>query len=160
VRALLNKKLIKFSDFLSYFNYLSSYRIKFLHVYVDDIEQVFLDDEKGILTLNYDNIGKLNLQLVLSNEYGLTRANLLNFLSEAMLKIIRNKAFTADIQVMKNIFIKIIDNIPQNYDQQEFIKDLLNLCSFKIQSQSANNFIEVNYSEDLRTIRYLLKIFK
>jgi hypothetical protein len=128
LKILNEKEKISFNDYLNYFGYLSSYRLRFLSFNRDDLEKSIFGD-KHILNLNIQNIKNFNFSLTLSEEYGFSIQSAFSVLAGFLLKILTDDTIIPE--VVENIFIEIIDNLPTEY--KKFIGYLLiNYCDKEI----------------------------
>ncbi len=71
LRVLYEQKKITFDDYLEYFGYLSSYRVRFLPVTIEDLEKAVFGDQT-IKVIRPEQLRKFNFPLILSEEYGVT----------------------------------------------------------------------------------------
>jgi hypothetical protein len=126
LKILNEKDKISFDDYLNYFGYLSSYRLRFLSFNRDDLEKAVLGD-KQIINLNTQNIKNFNFSITLSEEYGFSLQSAFSVLGGFFLKILTDDTIIPE--VVENIFIEIIDNLPTEY--KKFIGYLLINCCDK-----------------------------
>lgn len=126
LKVLYEKDKINFDDYLNYFRYLSSYRLRFLSFNRDDLEKAVFGD-KQILNLNTQNIKNFNFSLTLSEEYGFSLQSIFSVLAGFLFKILTDDTIIPE--VVESIFIEIIDNLPKKY--KKFIGYLLIKCCDK-----------------------------
>ncbi len=104
IRSLTNKKLISWEDYLKYFSLLSLHRYHLLPVSVDDLMRtVFTPTLDGVETFTPKNILHMNLQLTLSQEYGVDDRVAAHVLSTFFSEIIQDESIPP--RIAEEIFL-------------------------------------------------------
>lgn len=129
MRVLYELGKISFDDYLIYFGYLSSYRVRFLSLNSDDIKKAIFGESK-IIKIVPENIRNLNFPLTLSEEYGVSFHSSFNVLLTFLFDIIIDDAITKD--VAENIYAEILYLLPIDKNKRQFGVMLLNVCNKKI----------------------------
>jgi tetratricopeptide (TPR) repeat protein len=106
IKLMVEKGLLPFDDFIDYFGYLSSYRCRFLTLSVDDLMEAVLPTEAGITVLKQKNIRKFNIELVLSEKYGIPTNTAILVMVNFLSRILRDNSIT--VEAADKIFIEII----------------------------------------------------
>ncbi len=105
MQVLWEKGLITYDEYLDYFGYLSSYRFHLLPVGTDDLWRAIFGDG-NISTVIPEKLRKLNLRLILSEEYGVPIKTSFGIVASFLLKIIQDDSIT--MEVSEKIFAEII----------------------------------------------------
>lgn len=130
LRVLYEKNKIGFDEFLDYFSYLSSYRFRVLPLSMDDIEKAVLGDRK-IINFSPENIKKLNLSLILSEEYGVPFKTAFYFVGSFLMKVLTDDSLT--IEIAEKIFIEILNAFPTTENKRILGQMLLKVCQEEIE---------------------------
>ena len=136
-RVLYEEHLIGFDQYLKYFGFLSSYRVRFLSLNSDDIEKAVFGDG-DIVTVNPENIRNLNFTLTLSEEYGVSFDNAFRVVWQFFVKVLIGNKVTPDIAV--KIFIEILECFPSKMNKKDFGQMLLR-SSVKIIEENQSEFL-------------------
>lgn len=135
-QSLFENKLISFDEYLDYFEYLCNYRYRFLSIQPKDIIRAVFGD--GIIVLwRPDNINKLSLSFLLSNEYG------------------------ADIRSVIRVIALLVQDIllestlPQNYTDL-LIKEIYDCLPFEIRTKEFLSQVIDRIEENLKQNRIIL----
>lgn len=139
VRAMYESGCIKFEEYLKFFSYLSSYRYRFLHFDVGDIEKAVFGDGK-IRIISTENIQRLNFGLTLSTEYGVTFENAFKLIAIFLCKSLEDDSTTPEI--IKSIFTEIVNTFPTKLDKREFADLLSSTCINVIRSKKSKIIIQ------------------
>ncbi len=87
IRALYELGYVRFLDYLHYFNFLSGYRVRFLHLFPLDIVTAVLGD--GLIKeFNPKNVLAFNFRLTLSEDYGVDVSASSNLISYVLAEFI------------------------------------------------------------------------
>jgi tetratricopeptide (TPR) repeat protein len=105
IRNFLNNQIIPFSQYLDYFNFLSLRHCRFLFLNAEDLFLATFGDS-FLGNFQPENIKKLNLQLVLADEYGVSLRSALKLVVIFFMRIILNDAVT--IIAAEKIFMETI----------------------------------------------------
>lgn len=138
LRVLYEDKKITFEEYLDYFGYLSSYRFKFLFFSQNDIVNSILGSGK-IKVLKPENIRKLNFRLTLSEEYGVPFHVSFNVLAHFLFEVIDDDSIYPEIA--RNVFIELMDSLPNSIKKRSFGEMLLAFCTKKINLSKSEFFL-------------------
>jgi tetratricopeptide (TPR) repeat protein len=95
VKLLFDRNLLSLSEYLDYFYYLSSYRVHFLQLSIDDLEKAVIVSNDP-LTIKPENLRYFNLKLVLSKEYGVDSKTSLSVITKFLIKIVNNNLLSTE----------------------------------------------------------------
>lgn len=114
IRVLNERGHINFQEYLDFFSYLASYRVRFLHVATEDLKKaIFGDDLKSVPQIN--NLKKLNLPLTFSEEYGVEPISGLKLILTFTLELLINNSISSSN--LTEIFSEIMSTYPINKDK-------------------------------------------
>ncbi len=125
LKVLYEEGKLDFNTYLDFFGYLSTYRFRFLSLNSDDIEKAVFGD-KRVKIICPKNIRKLNFSITLSEEYGVSFKDALIVVARFLLKVLLDNTLTKNI--IKNIFIEIIETLPVEINKKDFGEVLLGTC--------------------------------
>lgn len=109
VRALFENNEISFNEYLDYYGYLSAYRFRLLYISITDIEKA-AENNADSTSQSYLNFSKLNIQLTLSEDYGVPTGVSISLISKIVLRwIFDDRIPKEETQV---IFTQILDTFP------------------------------------------------
>ena len=127
VRAMAENKQIIWDTYLKYFALLSGYRYHLLPISVDDMMQaVFPPATGGLVTSAPQNISLLNLQLILSHEYGVDDKIAASILSSFFIKLILDDSIPPEIA--DEIFSLTIVRSLAKRDKKLMARVLFQIC--------------------------------
>jgi len=139
IRVMYELGQIKFEKYLDFFSYLSSHRYRFLHFDTSDIEKAVFGDGK-IKVLSIENMLKFNFILTLSEDYGVTFRNAFKFVAVFLCRNLEDESITPEI--IKKLFIEIVNHFPTKLDKKEFAKLLSSTCINVIGLKKSKTLIE------------------
>ena len=122
VRELYDQKKIDFEDYLKFFSYLSSLRLRFLPITPDDIEKAVFGDG-AVITIQPERIRWFNFSLTLSEEYGVPPAVAFRVVAKVMMNILLQDSIPP--QVAERIFVEILSEFPTEKDKRILGKMIL-----------------------------------
>jgi len=137
LKVLYEEGKVNFEEYLDYFGYLSSYRLRFLALSIDDIEKAVLGDGK-IKVVSYRNIRKLNFPLTLSEEYGIPFRMAFTVVGGFLLKILFDNTILPEI--IERIFIEILESFPTKIDKKSLGQMFVEVFNNAVE-QNRSNFI-------------------
>lgn len=147
LRILYEKGEIKWSDYLETFYWLTVYREKFLSTNAQDIVKSIFGDSKEIRTITPQNIDKLNLSLVWSEEYGTNINSILKVVTDVLVYLIRDNTVTED--QLEIIFQKIFVPVLESRDMNYWKKKILSIVNLKLKSFSIITTINIEKRIDI-----------
>jgi hypothetical protein len=115
VRVLYEQKKITFENYLNFFAYLSSYRFRFLHLTVEDIEKAVFGDGI-IITVQSERIKWFNFPLTLSEQYGVPFVSAFGVVVGFLKKVLIDDAILPEIT--ERIFVEILSAFPTDKDKR------------------------------------------
>ena len=115
VRVLYGQKKITFEQYLNFFAYLSSYRFRFLHLTVEDIEKAVFGDGI-IITVQSERIKWFNFPLTLSEQYGVPFVSAFGVVVGFLKKVLIDDAILPEIA--ERIFVEILSAFPTDKDKR------------------------------------------
>lgn len=126
-------KKISLDDFLGLFSFLSNQRVRLLYISADFIyKAIFGVTTSQIVTINVNNINKLNLDLLLSSEYGVEENVAIRIIVELFLKLIKDDSVTAEL--CEEIFRTIIPRVIKGRDGEKFSTLVIDACTKVVQN--------------------------
>ena len=115
LRVLYEQKKITFEQYLNFFAYLSSYRFRFLHLTIEDIEKAAFGDGV-IITVQPEKIKWLNFPLTLSEQYGVPFANAFGVVAGFLIRVLIDEAILPDMA--EKIFAELLSAFPTDKDKR------------------------------------------
>lgn len=155
MRALYERGKISFDEYLKYFGYLSSYRVRFLSLNADDINKAVFGEGR-IFNVQPENIRNFNFPLTLSEEYGVPLNSSFNVLLTFLYEIIIDDSIT--VEIAEAIYAEILYLLPKEKNKREYGRMLLSVCDKKIK----NHFtliLSATIKEKLSRLLNLTNIF-
>lgn len=131
-RLLYSRGLIDSDTFYNYFSYLATYRVRFLSISSNDLEESILGNST-IKQLNIEGIERLNLGLTLSEEYGVNLKNALQVIVSFLLKFLQDDSINTEDST--KVFNKVINNLQIKMDVSRLGYILLHLCEVAREKQ-------------------------
>lgn len=157
LKVLYEKDKITFDEYLDFFAYLSSYRFRFLPLSSKDIKKAVLGDKKR-KEIKPKNIRKFNFSLTLSKEYGISFRKAFSLVCNFFVEVLINERVKLD--VLKEIFIEIIETFPTEKEKKEFGKLLLNSCIEIIKYYNLETVFDLKNENIKKKISNLLEMNK
>ena len=159
IKMLYENGLLKFEEYLNYFEYLSNYRSRFLSLNSEELEIAVLGEGK-IKIVKPENIGKFNFKFILSEEYGVPFPTAFRVVAMFFLKLLFDNTIT--VEYLNKIFIEIIETFPTKLSKKELGSIFLRICSNVVNKRNDNAVIYLpNKTIHLKLIQLhqLLEIF-
>jgi hypothetical protein len=154
IRMLYELKGITFEQYLDYFSYLSSYRLKFLPISTADIEKTIFGDGR-ITILRPDRIRQLRFALTLSPNYGVPFDRAFQVVKQFIVKLLLDNSILPDLAI--NIFSEILSSFPTNINKGLVGKMLLKVSEQTIKNTYQNIIIGPKMQEKLDSLlRFVL----
>lgn len=126
IKTLFEKKVITLDEYLDYFYFLTSYRFRFLPLKVEDIRDAIFG--KGIINLfRPENIKKLNLNLIISEDYGVPLKLAITLISNFIFSVVNDSTIT--IEMLEKIVIEILECFPTKLRKFEIGLIILKTCN-------------------------------
>ena len=155
LRILYEKGKVSFDEYLDFFGFLSSYRFRFLSLSHDDIEKAVFGDGK-IKKVSPENFQKLNFQLTLSEEYGVSFKTAFTVVGRFLLKVLLDD--TIFPEVMERIFIEIIESFPTKVGKYTLVLMFIEICIKSIEQMKSKLIINVTNEIIEKKIEKLLLV--
>ena len=135
VRALFDKGIVSWDNYLEYFCLLASYRYHFLSISANDMMQTLISEKKsGLVTIEPKRLELLNLGLVLSVEYGVDDDNFIRVLSEYFSQILLDDTITKELA--ESVFTNVIFDTFEKRDAQLVAKAIAQVCIAKMPKEN------------------------
>ena len=132
ISVLYEQKKITFVQYLEYFNYLSSYRYRFMPITTKDIEKAVYGDGT-IKVIQPERIRKFNFSITLSEEYGVAFDRAFLVVGRFLIGVLFDDAIMPEM--MENIFGEILSSFPTGTDKKYLGKAFLRLCAQTIRKR-------------------------
>lgn len=146
VKSLYLKKLIKFSDYLDYFSYLSSYRFRFLSISPDDLYKSVFGDET-IRIIEPKNLQKFNFKLTLAENYGVRNIDSLNLIISFLMNILIDDSIL--INPTEMIFYQVLNEFPTTKPKDMFGIFLINML-MEVMKRAKPEFFDSEGSKNFK----------
>jgi hypothetical protein len=124
VRVLYEEGEVTFEEYLDYFAYLSSYRVRFLPITTEDLERAVLGDGT-IKVVRPNQLRKFNFALTLSEEYGVAPRIALQLVSQLMARVLLDDSILPDM--VEKIFAEIVSMFPTKENRKSLGRILIRL---------------------------------
>lgn len=135
IRIMAEKGLVSWNDYFNYFGLLSVFRYHFLPVSIDDmVKVIFTPTLGGLLTSSPQNIGRLNLPLTLSNEYGVDENVAVRVVSNFFSTLILDDSTPNEI--VEEIFALTLKQGLRNVDKRMASRVMYQICQQNLQNRS------------------------
>ncbi len=157
LRVLYENGHVSFEEYIDYFGYLSTYRFRFLSLNQEDLEKVVFGDKK-IKFIKPENIRKLNLPFILSEEYGVPFHSALSVVGGFFFKVIMDNAITTDMT--EKIFIEILESFPTKEGKKVLGQIILTLCKDIINKNESLFIVSSNHQVVYYKFEKLLNIIE
>lgn len=122
MRALYEARKVGLDEFLSYFAYLSSYRVRFLPITTDDLELAVYGDQT-VKVIQPEQLRKFNFRLTLSDEYGVTPRAAFQVVGSFLFRILLDDSLSAHMAT--RTFAEIVSTFPTKLNRKSFGRTLL-----------------------------------
>ncbi len=155
LRVLYEKKRVSFENYLDYFGYLSSYRVRFLSIHPEDIEKAVFGDGE-IKIVKPENIGRLNFPLTLSEEYGVVFKDAVRVLAVFLVSVLNDDSITEDIG--EKIFIEVLETYPTKTDKKDLGQLLLGVSIRAIENMRSKSLVQMDDKLLYKKIERLLQL--
>jgi tetratricopeptide (TPR) repeat protein len=122
LRVLYEQEKVSFEEYLDYFAYLSSYRVRFLAITTEDLEKAVFGDQ--IITIfRPEQLRKFNFALTLSEEYGVDPRVAFQLVGRFIVKVLLDDSILPEMA--QRIFYEIVSLFPTKWDRKAFGRVLL-----------------------------------
>lgn len=156
IKELCEQKKLDFNQYLAFFNYLSSYRFKFLPITIEDIEKAITGDSI-IKTIKPENIRLFNFSLTLSEDYGVPFNLAFAVISRFLVKIMIDDSIIPEMVV--KIFEEIITAFPTSKDKKTLSKLFLKVVVESINKYRQKIVIGTTIQEKIDKINKFVEIY-
>ncbi|MBT8234301.1 MAG: hypothetical protein KJN84_16840 [Bacteroidia bacterium] len=140
-RTLYESCTITFKEFLDIHLYLSVHRFSFLSISHEDLYLTVFGESK-VTMFEPENIHKLNLSLVLSEEYGVSFESGFLVIGRFLYRILTDN--TIDYSLLERVFIEIIESLPIDWSRKETGNLLIGALLNEPENQKQSIFTESN----------------
>ncbi len=156
LRVLYEQKKISFDEYLDYFGYLSSYRVRFLPITTEDLEKAVFGDQ--IIKVSHpEHLRKFNFPLTLSEEYGVPRQTAFRLVVHFLIKVLIDDSVLPS--TVERIFAEIISLFPTNESRKALGRLLLAVAVQLIQKNRQSLIIGFRAKEKLDIITTFLRAY-
>ncbi|HEY2169080.1 MAG TPA: hypothetical protein VGJ30_05600 [Candidatus Angelobacter sp.] len=156
LRVLYEQKKIPFDDYLEYFGYLSSYRVRFLPVTSEDMEKAVFGDQT-IKVIHPEQLRKFNFPLTLSEEYGVTPGTAFQLVVHFFMKVLIDDSVLPS--TVERIFAEIVSLFPTNESRKALGRLLLAVAVQFAQKNRQRLIIGFRVKEKLDTKATFLRAY-
>lgn len=137
-RVLYEQGKVPFESYLEFFSYLSSYRFRFLHITIEDIQKAVFGDSL-IASVQPGRIQWFNFPLTMSEDYGVAFATSFNVVATFLLQIVKDD--TVIPELAERIFAEILSAFPADKDKRTLGKLFLSVCKREIEKMQKVLFV-------------------
>ena len=156
MRVLYEKGKITFDEYLDYFAYLASYRVRFLPFTTDDLETAIVGD--GVIKfLRPEQLRKFVFGVTLSEDYGVAPATALQVVGSLLLRLLIDDSVGPDI--ITKVFVEIVSTFPTKQNRKTFARALLVGVAKAIDASRSRLAIGSRTSEKVQAIVGFLKVY-
>lgn len=122
LRVLYEQGRVTFDDYLDYFAHLASYRVRFLPLTTDDLENAVFGDQT-IKVVKPEQLRKFNFALTLSEEYGVPPRAAFDVVGSFLFRVLVDDSLSAEIAT--RIFVEIVTTFPTTNSRKTFGQRLM-----------------------------------
>lgn len=156
LRVLYEQRKITFDDYLEYFGYLSSYRVRFLPVTTEDLEKAVFGDQL-IKVSRPEQLRKFNFPLTLSEEYGVASQTALQLVAHFFIKVLIDDSVLPN--TVERVFAEIVSLFPTNGSRKALGRLLLAVAVQFIQNNRQKMIMGFRIKEKLDVITTFLRAY-
>lgn len=131
MRVLYEEKHLSFSEYLEYFGYLSSYRLKHLSVSVEDMVTALLG-EGSIAQVDPTRLHHFNFRLTLSEEYGVPFELARVLMAKFLFKLVIDGSILS--KTLHEVFLIVVKLFPTKMNRKLFGHSLLNMIFHEVKN--------------------------
>lgn len=155
IKTLYIEKLITLEDYLSYFNYVCWYRFRFISISSNEIVNAICSEDFDI-SYAISNIRRLNLHLILSEEYGVKFEQTLSIIAFSIFEIILIDLSTPEF--IEKVFFEIVETVPINLSKKELSAKIYNLCTMIFNNMDNELTYSYNINMVINKFEWLKKV--
>ncbi|HEY2234461.1 MAG TPA: tetratricopeptide repeat protein [Candidatus Angelobacter sp.] len=156
LRVLYEQRKITFDDYLEYFGYLSSYRVRFLPVTTEDLEKSVFGDQT-IKVIRPEQLRQFNFPLTLSEEYGVAPPNAFQLVAHFFIKVLVDDSVLPSSA--ERIFAEIVSLFPTNNNRKALGRLLLGVAVQFVQKNRQKMIMGFRMQEKFDTIATFLRAY-
>jgi hypothetical protein len=156
LRVLYEQEKIAFDDYLEYFGYLSSYRVRFLPVTTEDLEKAVFGDQT-IKVIRPEQLRKFNFPLTLSEEYGVTPSTAFQLVTHFFIRILIDDSVLPS--TAERVFAEIISLFPTNESRKSLGRLLLAVAVQFIQKNHQKMIMGFRIKQKIDTVATFLRAY-
>ncbi len=157
LRVLYEQGKASFETYLKFFSYLSSYRFRFLHINIDDIQKAVFGDTH-IARVQPGRIQWFNFPLTLSEAYGVPFATSFNAAAIFLLRIVVDDTVVPELA--ERIFAEILSAFPTDKDNRALGKLFLSFCKREIENVQKILFIGNTAQRKIEKLFQFTELYK
>jgi len=157
LRVLYDQGKVSFEMYLKFFSYLSSYRFRFLHITIDDIQKAVFGDSI-LANAQPERIQWFNFPLTLSEDYGVPFAISFKLAAIFLMRIIVD--ITVVPELAERIFAEILSAFPTDKDKRTLGKLLLSFCKREIEKMQNSFFIWTTAQKKIEKLSQFTELYK
>lgn len=156
LRVLYEQGKLSFEEYLNYFEYLSSYRVRFLPITAEDLEKAVFGDQV-IKMVRPEQLRKFNFALTLSEEYGVAPQAAFQMIAYFLIKVLIDDSIFPDMA--QRIFAEIVSTFPTKENRKSFGRILLTVAVQAINTNLQKLIIGARVQEKIDAITNFLKVY-
>jgi hypothetical protein len=156
LKAMYEAKAITFEQYIGYYYYLASYRIRFLPVGVQELEKAIFGDGQ-ITILKPENIRLFNLRLTLSVEYGVSYENAFRVVCLFIIKVLLDDSILPEIAI--RIYSELILSFPIKWNKKIVGIQILRKSEEVIKSTYSHLILNKRIKEKIDSLTELLDVY-
>ena len=137
IKCFYEKNILSQQDYLKYFSLLSNYRYHLLPISVDGLMQTVMPTRNGLVSATPKNIEYLNLQLTLSEGYGVNKSLSLKIVTQFISNLIKDDTIPEDFA--DTVFAYTIVRSIGQKESKILAATLLNICKKQIEDRWQSN---------------------
>jgi hypothetical protein len=160
IRVLYEDGILTTDTYFECFEFLAFHRFKFIHLNPDDLQETVFGKDK-IKSCRPKNIQKLNLRLLLSEEYGTNFMHALIILTKFLSDLLNDPSIIEEI--LRDIFVEVLEALPVDRDKYYVGNLMLAFCRRKIKDQRNASLVITNTStieSKISKLEEIVKIYK
>ncbi|MES2134876.1 MAG: tetratricopeptide repeat protein [Patescibacteria group bacterium] len=156
VRVLYEQGKITFEEYLNFFSYLSSYRVRFLPIAVEDLEKAVLGDG-ALKQVRVEELRKFNFPLTLSEEYGVEPRIAARLVGHFLIKMLIDDSILPEI--VEKVFAEIIPTFPTKQPRKIFARTMLIACVQAINQNKGALIIGSRAQEKIDRLSQFVQVY-
>lgn len=156
LRVLYEEGKVSFDEYLDYFAYLSSYRVRFLPIMTDDLEKAVFGD-RTIKVIKPEQLRKFNFALTLSEEYGVAPRAAFQVVGSFLFRVLLDDSISSEMAT--KIFVEIVSMFPTKESRKAFGRTLVLLTVQAINENRRTLVVGSRVQEKVDAIAEFLRVY-